>query len=794
MIWASVFLVPASALLLVATYPNLEEEGLAWARPTSPISFSLVLDSEGEIPTATAVLPLTSPASWKSAKFNLVRDNATHFSASAMVPAVEGRFNLSWDHPGVSALVEVSCSDGNVCNGMERLTNLKKSPSCAKSARKLCDDLNGCTKDSCLDRGICSYRKLPGKAKCSACSSSKCKPQCAPTKQCGFDQCFGECGVCAKDEFCANFKCRKNSDDRVGTCLRPIALTGKLAQIDFAGSLQETVPMADALHVLTPRCSLKSTLPEIMYQIDFPANVGYVSLEVRSKSTNGTGLQPTTLVIIEANPRDKTLSPLEICLGATYKQQLQWACEVDRSDLDAWSIAATWMMKPGFTYYIAVERPIVPRLQVDLQVRLVPECTPNCYSKQCGDSGCPGVNCGVCPLANQICLGNGTCTTCIPQCSQSTCGGSDRCGGVCQCLSTSQDRPYSPLLLPSSLLSLDAEVAAKLAPTPVKRKVCNHMVPRCTHVAHGVLSQGCASPHEFCASTCACIPTSQVLPDLAVQDFTVELDDDYVVQSTASCAFQEGCLGGLGRRRLLRFDTNVFNQGGVAFVMPHPPQRYPDLFEFAPCHGHWHTKEFLLYQVLDNAGKVVAEGEKRSFCLMDMTQHLSRPDAPCRPTYTCSKQGLSVGWTDLYDRSLDCQFIDVTHVSPGSYTVRQCVNPGRRYLEATFENNCAEARVTIGATPSPVSAAPTRYPTSPDCSPTCPNSWLGDQYCDNTCNTLECGFDLGDCLPGANTCGDMGCNKLLVGDGICDTQCLHDDCQQDGGDCLGSPTRRGDGE
>ncbi|CAG0878998.1 unnamed protein product [Darwinula stevensoni] len=31
------------------------------------------------------------------------------------------------------------------------------------------------------------------------------------------------------------------------------------------------------------------------------------------------------------------------------------------------------------------------------------------------------------------------------------------------------------------------------------------------------------------------------------------------------------------------------------------------------------------------------------------------------------------------------------------------------------------------------------------CAPLCLNSWLADQYCDNTCNVVDCGFDLGDC-------------------------------------------------
>lgn len=128
------------------------------------------------------------------------------------------------------------------------------------------------------------------------------------------------------------------------------------------------------------------------------------------------------------------------------------------------------------------------------------------------------------------------------------------------------------------------------------------------------------------------------------------------------------------------------------------------------------------------------------------------------------------------------QFIDVTHVQPGSYTVRQCVNPARKYLEASYENNCVEARVTIGVTKSPVTHTPTRYPTLSNCAVNCPSTWLGDKYCDNVCNNEECMFDMGDCSE-PQTCGTRECSKLFVGDGICDRDCMQADCDFDGGDC-----------
>ena len=54
-------------------------------------------------------------------------------------------------------------------------------------------------------------------------------------------------------------------------------------------------------------------------------------------------------------------------------------------------------------------------------------CTPNCFSKECGDDGCGG-SCGDCPDGGTCSLG-GKCN-CSPDCTDMECG-DDGCGGSC---------------------------------------------------------------------------------------------------------------------------------------------------------------------------------------------------------------------------------------------------------------------------------------------------------------------------------------------------------------------------
>lgn len=90
----------------------------------------------------------------------------------------------------------------------------------------------------------------------------------------------------------------------------------------------------------------------------------------------------------------------------------------------------------------------------------------------------------------------------------------------------------------------------------------------------------------------------------------------------------------------------------------------------------------------------------------------------------------------------------------------------------------------------------------PDCAEGCPSAWIGDGYCDSSCNNTLCDFDGGDCLNGTASsrggnwwynsnsgnsrfdkyCGP-GCPDSWIGDKYCDRACRHVDCAMDGGDC-----------
>ena len=52
---------------------------------------------------------------------------------------------------------------------------------------------------------------------------------------------------------------------------------------------------------------------------------------------------------------------------------------------------------------------------------------------------------------------------------------------------------------------------------------------------------------------------------------------------------------------------------------------------------------------------------------------------------------------------------------------------------------------------------------------------VGDGYCNDDTNIIECGFDGGDCCQ----------NSELVGNGFCNDEANNAECNHDGGDCCG---------
>ncbi|XP_037784420.1 lysyl oxidase homolog 3A-like isoform X1 [Penaeus monodon] len=163
------------------------------------------------------------------------------------------------------------------------------------------------------------------------------------------------------------------------------------------------------------------------------------------------------------------------------------------------------------------------------------------------------------------------------------------------------------------------------------------------------------------------------------------------------CAMEENCLAQsavkaqesgygwhLDTRRLLRFTARIVNQGNEAF-RPILPKQY---WEWHACHMHYHSMEvFAHYDVIDADGNRVAEGHKASFCLED-----NNCVPGVEPVFKCANfgdQGISPGCTDTYAYNIDCQWIDITDIKPGTYTFKLAINPEFKVGEMSFDNNAA---------------------------------------------------------------------------------------------------------
>ncbi|VVC37410.1 Immunoglobulin-like fold,SRCR domain,SRCR-like domain,Lysyl oxidase [Cinara cedri] len=163
------------------------------------------------------------------------------------------------------------------------------------------------------------------------------------------------------------------------------------------------------------------------------------------------------------------------------------------------------------------------------------------------------------------------------------------------------------------------------------------------------------------------------------------------------CAMEENCLASsayrirqeepdwhLITRRLLRFTAKITNVGTAPF-RPAIPKH---LWQFHQCHMHYHSMEvFATFDVLDSSGARVAEGHKASFCLED-----NQCTGGARPAFACAEygdQGISVNCSDIYRHNIDCQWVDITDLNPGLYTLKVSVNPEYKIPEKTYANNAA---------------------------------------------------------------------------------------------------------
>jgi hypothetical protein len=133
-------------------------------------------------------------------------------------------------------------------------------------------------------------------------------------------------------------------------------------------------------------------------------------------------------------------------------------------------------------------------------------------------------------------------------------------------------------------------------------------------------------------------------------------------------------------------------------------------FTHHAAHHHTHFDDFAQYNLRNvtatgGVGRAVRSGKKVSFCLTDSEPHDSTlPNSPPDGEYySCNsrRQGISVGWADIYSSSLPDQWVDVTNVRPGKYWLEVVVDPSDSIQESDETNNTTRILITLKDTPKP---------------------------------------------------------------------------------------------
>jgi Lysyl oxidase len=189
------------------------------------------------------------------------------------------------------------------------------------------------------------------------------------------------------------------------------------------------------------------------------------------------------------------------------------------------------------------------------------------------------------------------------------------------------------------------------------------------------------------------------LPDLVlVQDALINSFSLGSLINPDECAVDEGCLRGFGPRTLIEFSTHIKNIGTRDYYIgaePNNPNQGTNQFVWDPCHNHWHYVGYAEYILFNENGTQVPIGTKNGFCVLD----LECSDGGIAQ-YGCENMGISAGCGDIYDKGLPCQWIDITDIPAGNYTMVVRVNwdqtPDKLgFPESNYDNNWAQVCFTL---------------------------------------------------------------------------------------------------
>lgn len=199
-------------------------------------------------------------------------------------------------------------------------------------------------------------------------------------------------------------------------------------------------------------------------------------------------------------------------------------------------------------------------------------------------------------------------------------------------------------------------------------------------INYGGPVQGCMDPTSCNYNAVASIDDGSCLeqgdpgcpegPDLEIQEAVIRnsliLDQEFAAEN--NCFINEGCLQGYGMRDIIRFTTHFKNIGEFDYYLGEETLDN-DQFSYDNCHEHYHYESYAEYLLVDSFSNIIPIGHKTGFCVYDL-----ECSGGGSAKYGCSNMGISAGCGDIYSSGLDCQWIDVTDVADGAYTIVVRVN------------------------------------------------------------------------------------------------------------------------
>jgi len=217
---------------------------------------------------------------------------------------------------------------------------------------------------------------------------------------------------------------------------------------------------------------------------------------------------------------------------------------------------------------------------------------------------------------------------------------------------------------------------------------------------------GCTNPESCNYNAAASVDDGSCLsqddpacpegPDLEIQEAvlrnTLYLDQEFA--SEDNCFINEGCLQGYGMRDIIRFTTQFKNIGEFDYYIGQETADN-DQFSFDNCHGHYHYESYAEYLLVDDSSNIIPIGHKAGFCVIDL-----ECSGGGIGKYGCENMGITAGCGDLYSAGLDCQWIDVTDVADGAYTIVVRINwlnqpDFNGQIERRTDNNWATACIIL---------------------------------------------------------------------------------------------------